>query len=180
MLASADALEKCAENSPLTNDGPQAVLWLFSHAWIQEINMRHFSGDTEGMRLLMDDELEKVAGGEGEDTDDVQVAGIWGWISSTASNVVAGIAGNAANNALAREGAIGGMFDPGQVAQATSAWSNEGGTNVLVPAWNMQNGDTFIDTNHNNMPDIIFRADPAGGVWKNEGAGWQQVYSPGT
>jgi len=34
--------------------------------------MRHFSGEFEGIRLLMEDELDLIAGGEGEDTDDVQ------------------------------------------------------------------------------------------------------------
>lgn len=33
--------------------------------------MRHFSGEFSGVRLLMLDELEAIAGGEGEDTDDV-------------------------------------------------------------------------------------------------------------
>lgn len=33
--------------------------------------MRHFSGEFEGVRLLMADELDLIAGGEGEDTDDV-------------------------------------------------------------------------------------------------------------
>lgn len=33
--------------------------------------MRHFSGEFEGIRLLMMDELDLIAGGEGEDTDDV-------------------------------------------------------------------------------------------------------------
>lgn len=31
--------------------------------------MRHFSGDLAGMRLLMADELERIAGGYGEDED---------------------------------------------------------------------------------------------------------------
>ena len=34
--------------------------------------MRHFSGEFEGVRLLMEDELYAISGGEGEDTDDVQ------------------------------------------------------------------------------------------------------------
>lgn len=34
--------------------------------------MRHFSGEFEGIRPLMADELNLIAGGEGEDTDDVQ------------------------------------------------------------------------------------------------------------
>lgn len=33
--------------------------------------MRHFSGEFKGVRLLMADELDQIAGGEGEDTDDV-------------------------------------------------------------------------------------------------------------
>lgn len=33
--------------------------------------MRHFSGEFGGLRLLMADELDLIAGGEGEDTDDV-------------------------------------------------------------------------------------------------------------
>ncbi len=33
--------------------------------------MRHFSGEFSGVRLLMADELDAVAGGDGEDTDDV-------------------------------------------------------------------------------------------------------------
>lgn len=33
--------------------------------------MRHFSGEICGLRLLMEDELDLIAGGEGEDTDDV-------------------------------------------------------------------------------------------------------------
>lgn len=33
--------------------------------------MRHFSGELDGLRLLMADELELIAGGDGEDTDDV-------------------------------------------------------------------------------------------------------------
>ena len=33
--------------------------------------MRHFSGEFVGMRPLMADELDLIAGGEGEDTDDV-------------------------------------------------------------------------------------------------------------
>lgn len=33
--------------------------------------MRHFSGEFEGIRLLMADELTEIAGGEGEDTDTV-------------------------------------------------------------------------------------------------------------
>lgn len=33
--------------------------------------MRHFSGEFEGMRPLMADEIEAIAGGDGEDTDDV-------------------------------------------------------------------------------------------------------------
>lgn len=33
--------------------------------------MRHFSGEFEGIRLLMLDELDAIVGGEGEDTDDV-------------------------------------------------------------------------------------------------------------
>ena len=32
--------------------------------------MRHFSGEFEGIRLLMADELDAIAGGDGEDTDD--------------------------------------------------------------------------------------------------------------
>jgi len=32
-------------------------------------SMRHFSGEFEGIRLLMLDELEAIAGGDGEDTD---------------------------------------------------------------------------------------------------------------
>jgi hypothetical protein len=34
--------------------------------------MRHFSGEFEGVRLLMLDELDAIVGGDGEDTDDVQ------------------------------------------------------------------------------------------------------------
>lgn len=34
--------------------------------------MRHFSGEFEGIRLLMADELDLITGGEGEDTDDIQ------------------------------------------------------------------------------------------------------------
>lgn len=34
--------------------------------------MRHFSGEFSGVRLLMADELVQIAGGDGEDTDDVQ------------------------------------------------------------------------------------------------------------
>lgn len=34
--------------------------------------MRHFSGEFEGVRLLMADELDQIAGGAGEDTDDIQ------------------------------------------------------------------------------------------------------------
>lgn len=34
--------------------------------------MRHFSGEFQGLRLLMGDELDAIAGGDGEDTDDVQ------------------------------------------------------------------------------------------------------------
>ncbi|AOH85617.1 hypothetical protein AWL63_18420 [Sphingomonas panacis] len=33
--------------------------------------MRHFSGEFSGLRLLMLDELDAIAGGDGEDTDDV-------------------------------------------------------------------------------------------------------------
>ena len=33
--------------------------------------MRHFSGELDGLRLLMADELDLIAGGDGEDTDDV-------------------------------------------------------------------------------------------------------------
>jgi hypothetical protein len=33
--------------------------------------MRHFSGEFEGVRLLMEDELYAISGGDGEDTDDV-------------------------------------------------------------------------------------------------------------
>lgn len=33
--------------------------------------MRHFSGEFSGIRLLMADELAQIAGGDGEDTDDV-------------------------------------------------------------------------------------------------------------
>lgn len=36
--------------------------------------MRHFSGEFEGVRLLMEDELYAISGGEGEDTDDVPPA----------------------------------------------------------------------------------------------------------
>lgn len=36
--------------------------------------MRHFSGEFEGVRLLMEDELQAISGGEGEDTDDVPPA----------------------------------------------------------------------------------------------------------
>ena len=35
--------------------------------------MRHFSGEFEGLRLLMEDELHAISGGEGEDTDDVSI-----------------------------------------------------------------------------------------------------------
>lgn len=38
--------------------------------------MRHFSGELDGLRLLMADELDLVAGGDGEDTDDNPVAEI--------------------------------------------------------------------------------------------------------
>jgi len=34
--------------------------------------MRHFSGEFEGIRVLMADELDLISGGDGEDTDDVQ------------------------------------------------------------------------------------------------------------
>ena len=33
--------------------------------------MRHFSGDFDGMRLLMEDELDLIAGGDGEDGDEL-------------------------------------------------------------------------------------------------------------
>lgn len=33
--------------------------------------MRHFSGEFDGMRLLMEDELDLVAGGDGEDADQI-------------------------------------------------------------------------------------------------------------
>jgi len=33
--------------------------------------LRHFSGEMDGLRLLMADELDFIAGGDGEDTDDV-------------------------------------------------------------------------------------------------------------
>jgi len=33
--------------------------------------MRHFSGDFTGIRVLFADELEKISGGQGTDTDDV-------------------------------------------------------------------------------------------------------------
>ena len=32
--------------------------------------MRHFSGELDGLRLLMADELDLIAGGDGEDTDE--------------------------------------------------------------------------------------------------------------
>jgi len=35
--------------------------------------MRHFSGDFNGMRLLMEDELDLIAGGDGEDGDELPV-----------------------------------------------------------------------------------------------------------
>ena len=37
--------------------------------------MRHYSGEFEGIRLLMLDELDAIAGGDGEDTDDIVVTG---------------------------------------------------------------------------------------------------------
>jgi len=33
--------------------------------------MRHFSGEFKGVRVLLEDELEKISGGQGADTDDI-------------------------------------------------------------------------------------------------------------
>lgn len=35
--------------------------------------MRHFSSEVGGLRLLMEDELSQVSGGEGEDSDELPV-----------------------------------------------------------------------------------------------------------
>lgn len=140
--------------------------------------MRHFSGDCTAIRLLMDDEIDRVAGGEGEDTDDVQpenVASVWTWFANLAGGAIAGYLGNRMSTASQREAAVSGMFDPSQVAAPATAWQNNGGLNVEVPAWNMQNGDTFIDTNRNGLPDTLLRTDQSGNVWENTGGGWVNV-----
>jgi hypothetical protein len=45
------------------------VVVSFSNISLGGIQMRHFSGDLAGMRLLMADELERIPGGYGEDED---------------------------------------------------------------------------------------------------------------
>jgi hypothetical protein len=141
--------------------------------------MRHFSGDFVGVRLLMDDELEKIAGGEGEDTDDVQdVAGAMQLLGQVGIAAIGGYLGNQAAMASQREARIESIFDPRLIARETAAWTNVGGMGTLVPAWEMQNGDMFIDTNRNNRPDLLFQTSPTGAIWSYDGSSRTQVYSP--
>jgi len=55
----------------------QMVLWQVAkhenpiHVLIPEYDMRHFSGEFTGIRVLFEDELEQISGGKGNDTDDV-------------------------------------------------------------------------------------------------------------
>lgn len=144
--------------------------------------MRHFSGDTNGLRLLMEDELQKISGGEGEDTDDVAYGGdTVSWLQyliTVGVGAIAGFLGNQMSTAWNRENNVSSMFDPSGAVSGTT-WQTENGLNFEVPSWTMPNGDLFIDTNRNGTPDMILRSDPQGGVYRNDGSGWTQIYSPG-
>ncbi|MDM0029173.1 hypothetical protein [Variovorax saccharolyticus] len=147
--------------------------------------MRHFSGDGIGIRLLMDDELERISGGEGEDTDEVATGGedvAWLLQSFVAGgvSVVATILGNMATTAIQRENMVASMIDPTKVTTGTT-WQNEGGVNHEVPSWtDTTNGYLFIDTDRNGKPDVVLRSDERGNVQRNDGTGWNMIYSPGT
>mgnify|MGYP001042844541 CR=1 FL=1 len=143
--------------------------------------MRHFSGDSGGIRLLMDDELEQISGGEGEDTDDIatggdDVAGLLNWLFTVGVGAVSGFLANQASTAFQRENVVGSMFDPSQAVQGTT-WQSQGGLNYEVPSWTMPNGDLFVGTNRNGKPHMILRTDPAGSVYRNDGSGWTMIYS---
>lgn len=146
--------------------------------------MRHFSGDSGGIRLLMDDELERISGGEGEDTDDVatggdDVAGLLNWFVTVGIGVISGFLGNMASTAYQRESRVAEMFVPDRATPGTT-WQNEGGVNYEVPSWTTPDGKLFIDTNRNGTPDMILATDAAGNVLRNDGSGWTMIYSPGT
>lgn len=149
--------------------------------------MRHFSGETNGIRLLMEDELERVAGGEGEDTDDVQSvdisAGFWQNVTDLGKEALKAWLGSQIQNAGNVEANnIGYTFNPSDVATTGTAWQNDNGINHEVPAWQMNNGDMWTDTNQNGVPDTVMRIDPSGGVWTNNTGTnvWTQIYSPGS
>lgn len=74
---------------------------------------------------------------------------------------------NAQEKAEAREKSIADKFDPRDIRN--SGFSEKG------QHWTMKNGDYFIDTNQNGIPDTIMRYGPDGRVYADKGYGFQDT-----
>lgn len=162
--------------------------------------MRHFSGEFEGVRLLMADELDRIAGGEGEDTDEVPegtlptvhvngradpslgllagaAAGQAGrMILDLFAGAIGGAAGNELFDATSAEKQVAATFDPNQIAREVSGLDSNGNQ---IKGWQMMDNSYFWDTNGNNIVDQHMWTDRVGNVWLNSGNGPQMIKSAG-
>lgn len=148
--------------------------------------MRHFSGEFEGMRLLMADELEKVAGGDADDGDDVPetelpevivtaqspAAAIFNGLIGLVTGITGSVIGNSITNAQQAETNLAKTFDPSTVTSNITGWDSSGN---IVHGWLTKDGSTWWDNNGNNTPDQRMWKDSAGNVWSDWGNGPQLV-----
>lgn len=147
--------------------------------------MRHFSGELNGIRLLMLDELEAVAGGDGEDADDiptlpevevVAAGGAWAKIGEMLINLgigyLGGLASSQSNESLQRETNVARGFNPSDVIENT--WMRDCEGNV-TSGWIMRDGSIYWDRNHNGMPDEWTWLDGRNNLWSVTGSGAQLI-----
>lgn len=149
--------------------------------------MRHFSGELDGIRLLMADELEKVAGGDADDGDDVPETelpdvivtaqspvhtAIYNGLIGLATGIIGTVAGNSITNAQQSESNIAKTFNPTDVTTNITGWDVNGN---IIHGWQTKDGSTWWDNNRNNVPDQRMWTDPAGNVWSDWGSGPQLV-----
>lgn len=158
--------------------------------------MRHFSGELDGMRLLMADELEKVAGGDAEDGDDVPEtelpeddsltklptvtviaqappsAAVFNGLISLVTGMLGSLGANAITNAQQAESNLAKSFDPNDVVRNVTGLDADGNT---THGWQTKDGSTWWDNDRNNIPDQRLWRDPAGNVWSDWGNGPQLV-----
>lgn len=101
----------------------------------------------------------------------------WNWFVPTLDilvDIIKDVLMQKAQNAEAREGLVGNMFDPGQIdkdALKLTVKDSAGTRNGI----RMLDGSVFWDTNGNDIPDFITKEGQDGIVYGNDGGGWYPI-----